>query len=323
MQNLLTGSYFAKFPEQFRQIPSHIAYKNYLKLRRTLLQAKSRKIVLSSDHQVQYLEAGDPNAPTVLFLHGFADSKDSFYDSAQILVRDYHLIIPDLPGFGESSRYSDTFYDLVSFATIMLDFCNELGLSNVHLVGNSLGGAVAAKMAIMQETVLSSLCLINPGGIYLETPRNLHHELFEDHNVFDVRNYEDFCYFFNRVFAYEPFIPQVIKDYFYFTMRKNTAWHRKLLADLFTGMRSENDPNLYKRALNNELSEISKPCFVVWGDEDTFFPKETAYLIRDKIKHAELYIMMDVGHIPQIEAPTEFCRVYSRFIRKSLRRNSA
>lgn len=313
-ENIVTKA-MSIVPDNLKMKAGEKAYEGFVALRRKLLDAESKTVHVDGDHLISYWEVDRGKDETILFLHGFADSKDTFYDAAQNLVADYNLVVPDLPGFGKSFKKKGEQYSIHNFGRWLLEFIEVIGLTGFHLVGNSLGGAIAAKLAADAGEHIKTLTLVDPAGVYIPEPYNLHHELFDGHIIFDIQSRDAFEYFLNRVFVKQPLMPHPIRDYIYKEFSRHNLWYRKLLTDLFEGLRSEDDPKLMRIALNRYLEDIKNPTLILWGDEDTFFPKETAYIIKDKIKNSEIRFLMDVGHAPQIEAPKRFTHVLKKFLK--------
>ena len=86
-----------------------------------------------------YLEGGDRTKPLLLLVHGFAGDKDNWSMIAPYLTRDYHVIAPDLPGFGENERNPELAYDIAAQTRRLKAFADTLGLDRPHLGGNSMG----------------------------------------------------------------------------------------------------------------------------------------------------------------------------------------
>ncbi len=314
-ENIVTKA-LGMVPDHLKMKAGEKAYEGFIALRRKLLDAEAKEAFIDKDHVISYWEVDRGKDETMLFLHGFADSKDTFYDAAQFLVGEYNLVVPDLPGFGKSFKKKSERYSLENFGRWILKFIEDIGLTGFHLVGNSLGGAVAIRLAAEAPEHVKTVTLVDPAGVYIPEPYNLHHELFDGHIIFDIQNRDAFEYFLNRVFVKQPIMPHPIRDFIYKEFSRHNVWYRKLLADLFAGLRSEDDPQLMNIALNHCLEDIKSPTLIIWGDEDSFFPKETAYLMKSIISNSEIHFLMDVGHAPQIEVPRRFTHVLRKFIKK-------
>src|SRR3546814_19671079 len=85
--------------------------------------------------------------------------------SSDLLTRDYHVIAPDLPGFGQNERNPDLAYDLQAQTARLKAFADTLGLSRPHVGGNSMGGWIALRYAIEYPDALASLILLNNAGV--------------------------------------------------------------------------------------------------------------------------------------------------------------
>ncbi len=97
-----------------------------------------KKEVQVDDHRIVYLEGG--TGETIVLLHGFGGYKDNWTTFAKYL-KGYHLVIPDIAGFGESSQVPMDIYDEVSQAKRIDRFVEVLKLDKFHMAGNSMGGA--------------------------------------------------------------------------------------------------------------------------------------------------------------------------------------
>ena len=85
----------------------------------------------------------------------------------EALSQKFDVLVPEHPGFGESETpaWLDNVGDLACF---YLDFLEALGLDRVHLIGNSLGGWIAAELAVRDQHRLRTLTLVSPGGIHVQ-----------------------------------------------------------------------------------------------------------------------------------------------------------
>jgi len=105
-----------------------------------------KKEIKIDDHNIVYLEGG--KGPTILLLHGYTGDKDNWTRFAVYLTKDYHVVIPDIPGYGESSQFMDKLYDLNSQMSHLHKFTQETNLKKFHIAGNSMGGFFAGTYAV-------------------------------------------------------------------------------------------------------------------------------------------------------------------------------
>ncbi len=116
----------------------------------------------------EYGQAG-PDRPTLLLIHGFGNSLQSFRLVAPLLADDYQVIAVDMPGFGLSAKPADFDYRNANQARVMGDFIRALGLDDVIVGGHSLGGSIALRVAVSEPEV-RGLVLMNPGIINSGVP---------------------------------------------------------------------------------------------------------------------------------------------------------
>ena len=107
--------------------------------------------------------------PTLVLIHGFANTLQTFQRIAPFLAKDYTVIALDMPGFGLSDKPVDHDYSNPSQAAVVTDFIAELGLQDVVVGGHSMGGAHALHVALNSPAVVGML-LFNPGIITTGVP---------------------------------------------------------------------------------------------------------------------------------------------------------
>ena len=127
---------------------------------------RTEQVVQVGRRKLFVTEAGQ-GAPVVL-LHGGgpgATGVSNYVRNIDALAQHFRVIVPDLPGYGQSSKeldFSDPFGDLATAVRGLLD---ELGVDRAHLVGNSYGGAAALRLALDRPDKVDRLILMGPGGI--------------------------------------------------------------------------------------------------------------------------------------------------------------
>lgn len=261
-----------------------------------------------------YMEtAPTNNQQTLLFLHGFADSKESFFSSMLYLYKRYHIVAPDLPGFGLSFKSQSFGHTLDDYAKVLASFVKAKKLKQIHLVGNSLGGAIAARLATLIPKMIRSTTLIDSAGIILKDHQSFYHDYFKGKNLFAISNREQFDYLLQRVFHRKMLVPWPIKEHLYHQFIANHEWYKLILEKLTEGITSLDDPQINDKSLNHKIGEIRSPTLILWGRQDSFFPPQTAHYIKEKLPHAILEILEATGHSPQIERPGAFAKSFNRF----------
>lgn len=242
------------------------------------------KMVDIGDTKIEVLRGG--TGETMLFLHG-AGGASQWAPYMEALSARFDLIVPSHPGYGRSDTpgWLDSIHDLAFF---YLDFMETLGLDSVHLAGNSLGGWLAAEIAIRSTQRLKTLTLVSPGGLHVKGV--VKGDIFLWSNEQRVRNtFHDQAMAEARLNAEigEELADIALKNHF--TTAK-LAWSPRF-----------HDPDLHKW-----LHRIDVPTMIVWGENDRIFPVQLADAYKAGIPHAKLQVIPECGHLPQQEKLAEF-----------------
>lgn len=233
-----------------------------------------------------HLRRGGSGAP-LLFLHG-ANGAPAILPFMEKLAQRFDVLVPEHPGFGLSDEpeWLDDIHDLAYF---YLDFLQRLGLENVTLVGNSLGGWIAMEIAVRNSARIKSLVLVSPAGFrapgvqpadtFLMSQEDLARQLFHDQNIAQAR-------------LAEPVTPESID----LSLKNRHAAARLAWEPRF------HDPHLAKW-----LHRIEVPVQIVWGEEDRILPLAFADELKRLLPKAQLHVIRDAGHLPHVEKAEEFC----------------
>ena len=233
--------------------------------------------------------SGEP----LLYLHGASGA--NWLPFLQKLTKNFDVIAPEHPGFGESDSpaWLDNIHDLAYF---YLDALDALQLSGVHLVGNSLGGWIAAEMAVRSTQRLASLTLAGAAGLYVAGAEQIDAFLRSDE-----QRLRDFFYDQSKA---REMIGRVLRP----ELEDVTLKNRTTVAKLTWQPRSH-DPHLAKW-----LHRIDVPTLLIWGDTDRLFPKEHALAYQKAIPGAKVVIVPECGHVPQIEKPDAYVAALETFL---------
>jgi len=266
-------------------------------------------IISKGSVNIEWVKIDSGNKPTILFLHGFSDRKESFYFSAKSLYRNFDIIIPDLPGFGNSTSDRSLIYSLDNYEIWLCEFIEQNNISRFHLVGNSLGGAIATKLAIKIPDKIKSLCLVDPAGFYLAGKRSVYDEALNATNLFRVETPEEFDKFRDRVFHNRPRLPKFVKEFMISRAIQKKDWYRKIFNELTNiNLVKDGVKTVEELSLNSKCKEVQVPTNIFWGKQDTLFPYETADFLKKQMKAADVFIFQDTGHCPHLENPKLFSK---------------
>lgn len=242
--------------------------------------------------RVQVAGAG----PSLVYLHGANGAV--WPPGLDGLSGRFRVYLPEHPGFGESERpeWIETTQDLALF---YLDFFDALGLTGLNLVGQSLGGWIAAELASLCGHHLRRLVLVDAAG--LRRPDEQRIDMFALPPDQLVRTIYHDPALAERVLAVEPTPAMIRVQVRNRNMTARLGWN----------------PYLSNPALRARLRRIGVPTLVVWGAQDRLIPPSHAYAYAEGIPGARVALIEGCGHVPATEQPGEFARVVGDFLSES------
>jgi len=213
----------------------------------------------------------------------------------QALAARFEVIAPEHPGFGESDTpdWLDTIHDLAYFD---LDILAALDLERIHLVGLSLGGWVAAELAVRDTSRLASLTLVGACGLYVDGVNRIDPLLRTgEERIRDL---------FHDPARANEMIPQWLAP-----ARADIAAKNRATAAKLSGQPRGHDPHLHKW-----LHRIDVPTLLVWGAEDRLVPATHAHAYQRLIAKSRVVIIPECGHLLHVEKPADFVAAIEDFI---------
>jgi pimeloyl-ACP methyl ester carboxylesterase len=243
--------------------------------------------------KIRVLRGGPGGAQPLVFLHG-AGGHSGWMAFLEELSQRFAVYAPEHPGFGQSDDppWLDGVGDLAYF---YLDFLKVLGLERVHLVGTSLGGWIAAEMAVRDTARLASLTLVGAVGITAQG------ETIPD--IFRMPVEENL----RRFYADQERAARRVGDVAKADMRlvaKNQA----------TVTRLAYWPRFYNPDLGKWLHRVDVPTLLIWGAEDGLVPPKFGEAYRSLIPGGKLTVLPAAGHAPFDEQREAFLAAFSEFI---------
>lgn len=264
-----------------------------------------KKSVLAGDTRWSYYEGGE--GPTIVLLHGFADSKEVWLPVATQLTAHFHLIIPDLPGWGESSRDMNASYNIDAQAARLQTFVQTLGLGRFLLVGHSMGGAIAGVYAAEHPEHVGELALLDSFGLKFKENAFARETLAgKDPFVFDDR--AGFWRAAALAFDTRPDIPGRFVDVL---VARNVKDHA-FIAKVFDELR---EPSQYL-AVQNRLGQLTMPVLGLWCKDDKIIDISALDSLRNGLVHAPAIstsTLNGCGHMPELEKPEETAKILTGF----------
>ncbi len=284
---------------------SSLIHKTGLMWERSRSDLSRKEISIDAFNWV-YLEGGK-SEETLVTIHGFGGDKDHWTRFLRKLTNDFHVISPDLPGFGENSRVAGESYNIESQVIRLHLFLQKLGITKYHLLGNSMGGSIAGVYAATYPNEVITLTLIDNAGVEGPEPSELYKLVNAGKpNPLLVGSVEDFDRLMAFSFVKPPYIPGPLKTYFTERAIANRDWNE----GIFTEIRKNPFP------LDPLLGKIKSPTLVIWGKEDRVIHNSCTIPMDKKLKVLhKIMILPDMGHAPMIEAPNETAEIWQEWYR--------
>jgi pimeloyl-ACP methyl ester carboxylesterase len=261
------------------------------------------KFVKVGSNKIRYLEEGGSDG-NILLVHGLGASAERWTRVIPHLSKKYHLIIPDLIGFGFSDKPSVD-YTPDFFSQFIFDFLNTLGIAKTSMIGSSLGGQVVAECAITQSKMIEKIVLVSPSGIMKQSTPT-----FDAYTLAALYPTPDGAKTaFQMMSGIHKEIDSNTIDGF---IQRMTLPNAKM-AFMSTILGIRNSVSLSER-----LSRILVPTLLVWGRQDSLLPITYSKDFVSSIKNCQFVEMENSGHTPFVEEPEKFSEIVLRFLNQQM-----
>ena len=257
--------------------------------------------------EMVYDQGGRQAAPVVVLLHGFSADKDVWVRFAARLTADYRVIVPDLLGHGGTPFVAGADYSAAAQAERVGGLLDALGVGPVHIMGNSMGGFVAASFAVAHPDRVRSLGLCDAAGVAPPRSSVLDRALAVGDNPFLIDDAAQFPAFYALTMARPPWLP---------------GWLLRARANQYAALRDRLEhiwDSYYDRGLlDGRLGEITVPSLVMWGERDALIDVSAAGVWGAGLPRAEVITYPDLGHMPMLEDPKRTAAAYRDFLRRAV-----
>ena len=266
--------------------------------------------------RTRYLEAGPPDAPPVVLLHGLGATNASLLPCLTDLALDHRVLAPDLPGFGQSDAPKAS-YSPAWFAAWLEDFQRRTGSRPAVLLGNSLGGRIALEAGLEHPCSVRGLVLLTPSPAFRR-----------------LRQWVPAVRLLRPGLARLP-IPlphraavEGIRGMFSDPDRLPRSWYDAAGDECVRVFRSPAHRvaffscarHIYledaygRRGFWDRLPALLPPALFVWGDRDRLVPSSFARHVAAALPGAGSIVLEDCGHVPQFECPQETMAMVRGFL---------
>ena len=259
---------------------------------------------------------GPEDGPPVVFLHGLGASKISWLPTLPPLASKYRLIVPDLPGHGESDKprtdYTPRFY-----ARVVRKVLEAVDADRAVVAGNSMGGRISLEVACRSPDRVAGLALLGPAvpGFRVRYVLGFSRVIPTEIGAIPFPMRERWMNLVMRRLFADPAViseearlaaaDEFIRIY-------GTPAARMAFLDSLRHMLLEQPRPFWER-----IKRIKAPALIVWGEKDHLVPVRHAPKLANALRERELVIMPNVGHVPQFEAMRETNRLLSRFLKRA------
>jgi pimeloyl-ACP methyl ester carboxylesterase len=260
--------------------------------------------------RTRVLEAGRESAPALVLIHGFLESHRTWDDLIDELAERFHVIAPDLPGFGESekpnpARYA---YGIEAHAEAIADLIAAFGVGRASVVGHAMGGAIAMTLAATHPELVQRLVLEDPLAYPVRPSARARVALAP------IVGGLIFKQLWGRSLFRSYFREELVRPGADVPLER-IDWHY----DCFNSPTSRESAYAVMRAVLDtrpvvaRISRITAETLVIWGRDDRLYPAANASRLARELLHAKLEIM-DTGHSPHQEKPRELLALLIEFL---------
>ncbi len=280
------------------------------------VEPASSRTIQAGGREIFVTESGE--GPPLLMLHGGgpgATGMSNFSRNIPTLANRFRVIAPDMPGYGRSSKGLDRKDPFGELARVMLGLLDALGVEKAHLLGNSLGGSCALRLALEAPERADRLVLLGPGGI--DTSRRPPTE-----GLIHLLDY----------YSGEGPTREKFEEF----LRKDLVFDGAALPDALIAARYAasidpavvaNPPLVRPKDLSNahaldltldpRLSGLQTPTLVLWGVEDRVNPASGGRSLQERMPNCDLYLFSRTGHWVQWERAAQFNAATIAFLSQS------
>lgn len=262
---------------------------------------ESHELVLDGQKWAYY-EGG--SGPTIMLLHGFDGSRDNWTRVAGELTGNFRVVIPDLPGWGQSMPVAGTDYGPRAEAKRLAGFIDHVAPRNLILIGHSMGGLIAGLYAADHPDHIAAVGFVDSDGVGYQLP-----VAAGGRDPFAYDDRDGFQHMLSLVFAEPPKLPGRIADVF---VNRNRA-RMDMLQRSFTELRQSKQAH----GLEPLLPKIDKPVLVMWCHGDKIISSDAVNVFRKKLTASpriDVTTLFSCSHMPMLEQPHATAQAITRFM---------
>lgn len=258
-------------------------------------------------------DSGATNAqePPILLIHGLGDEADSWRQVFPLLMERGRAVALDLPGFGRSDHPKRA-YTLTFFTDTVVALLENLRIPQAVLVGNSMGAAVALRVAMRRADLVARLVLVNGPPVRNKLGKVQMMFLIpgQGEKIYNsFRSSQEAAYGSLRPYYGSLDALPAQDRQFLWERVWDRVWSDDQRRAYFSTFRWMALEGLLGRPSPAQLSQIKTPTLIIWGEQDKLIPLEAGKTLQSWIPAAKLHVIPGCGHLPQQEKPVELVRL--------------
>lgn len=276
------------------------------------LSGLAERRIVAGDHEIVYLDhrtrggPGDHGVPIVM-LHGFGGDRFNWIRYARHLTEWHRVVIPDLPGFGDSARDQQATYSIENQTTWFAEFLDAVGIDRLHLAGNSMGGHIATHFAARFPHRVETLILHAPAGTEGAGPPWDLAKLERGRHPMKIYTSKDFDELMRWIFVKPPLMVGPVRRFLAARAIANQPFLQKVFADIM-------QPDEGNALVEPLLPAMTAPTLIIWGNRDRLLDCDEAGTYQRLMPNARVFILRDCGHLPMAERPRQTARLTRDFL---------
>jgi len=264
----------------------------------TFANAQTAKEVLVFGQKIHYVEAG--TGPTVILLHGLGGSSGAWQLNIAPLAQKFHVIALDQIGFGQSDKPLVN-YRVRTYVDFLDEFYKQLKIERASLVGNSMGGWIAALFTASFPDRVDKLVLEDAAGY--RPPKDLDMQTLYGLNPSTIAGMKALApkVFYSQLFLSDIAIRQAIAA-------------RLAAGDGYTIHSITESILRGEDFLDDEVKTIKRPTLIIWGRQDGLTPLSDGERFKRDIAGSQMVVFDQCGHVPNIEKAADFNAAVLKFL---------
>lgn len=241
-----------------------------------------------------HVSRGSEGTTPIVLLHGFGGDASTWSNIQTALEAKHRTIAFDLPGHGAAVDWPEIGHAGLSAKAVSAAL-DGLSLERVHLVGHSMGGAIATLIALRAPQRIASLTLLAPGGFGPE----INHRLLRRYAA--ATDETDIQILLEQFFGWECPIPRKLAGHIAANRQKPGASEA-----LQTIVEQIIDGDVQKTLPSDQIADIGAPVKLIWGTQDRVLPTRQSHRLPGVVA---THVFERVGHMPHLEIPREVARL--------------